>query len=273
MRSDPDFRETFIKSVIIQPRQSFDSLDIDILSPTKVDTLRSSKTTNKTQNSLNHETMPPHPNDRINSNRASRQTSNETPLVDDTPIAPVKPLESESSDFGANDEVDYCNSSLCSYSNADVESYSTTEASMRSIESKYSALDDARSFDVCRLNVIKMTSSSATIPAASSSLALFETSKNSSEQIMTVSATKTVDKLSPNKRLPIINTKSKNEKGCPAQRVNLDAINGTPTPASDAPPALINLTKRNSRYTPFTFREIRNELRAVMRQNSNQKYT
>lgn len=254
MRSDPNFRETFIKSVIIQPRQSFDSLDIDIPAPTIVDTLRCSKTTNKTKNNLNNKTMLANPNDTINSNRSSRQTlndeSNETVSVDDTSNAPDNSLESQSSGFGANDEVDYCNSSWFLYSNADTESYSTTEQSMRSIECQYSALDNARSFEVC-------------FPAASSSLALVESPSNSSEEIIV--------ELPHNK--PIINTKSKNKKGCQAERVNLNAHNGTSTPASDSPSTSINITKRNSRHTPFTFREIRDELRAVMRQNSNQKYS
>lgn len=272
MRSDPDFRETFIKSVIIQPRQSFDSLDIDFPSPTKVDTLRSSKATNKTQNNLNNNAMLANPNDTINLNQTLIDASHETHLVDDTSIAPVDSLESHQSAFGANDEVDYCNSSLCLNSHADTESHSINEEPMRSIESKYSALDDAQNFKVCCSNVSKTTNSSSTIPAASSSLAFVDIPSNSSEQILSVSTTKNVES-SQNKRLPTIKTKTKIEKGCQAQRVNLDADNGMSTPAFDSPSSLINITKRNSRYTPFTFREIRNELRAVMRQNSNQKYS
>lgn len=291
MRSDPDFRETFAKSVIIQPRQSsFDSIDAaDIFSTAHVDCAASSSSTNNTQSDLDGETMMlATSNGKTNSNRMPHQTliggSNETATIENRSIDPVHSLESQSSELDAEPN-EYaigkpcCNSVLCLHSNivneqTDAESFSTE----RSEEGQLLALDDAPNIGLCCANVIKTTSSSsveniAATSAASSSLALFD-APSSSKQLLTVSSTMVAVDLASNKRFSFRKSKSKCElKSGPAPRVHVDANNGTSTNASVSPSsALADITKRNSRYTPFTFRELRDELRTVMRQNSNKKY-
>lgn len=246
MRSDPDFRETFVKSVIIQPRQSFDSLDVTLLPATTIDR---SFSLNATNDDGRIETMMTSPSDSNSS-------------ID----LPIMSLESQSNDITTADHTNDLkhknfNSILSMHSNIinDIDLFS-----LRSPENH-----DTQIIDVCDLNVMNTTNESVSenIEANNcSSLALFET-PCSSRQLVNVSSTKFCES-SLNKRLPFTKTKLKNEIDCQTQRRNSDVSNGTSVPAS----ALVNLTKRNSRYTPFTFREIRNELRTVMRQNSNKKF-
>lgn len=248
MHNDPDFRETFVNTVIIRPRQSFDSLDNDIFPTSKADTNSlSSSTTNGTKND---------PNETVSTEMGGDAVTENSSMV-----RSVQSLESQSIGLARNGKPND-NRRVCVNSNfvGDADSFSSKE-SKRSKERPFSTPDDAHGYQACCLDLLRLTSSPvianfAGPSAASSSLALLEATS------VAGASEKMVEPASSAKLSCIQN---ENKQGDQTQRVNVDAKNGT----SESPASLI--AKRNSRYTPFTFREIRNELRAVMRQHSNKK--
>lgn len=284
MRSDPDFRETFIKSVNIQPRQSIDSVEMDYYSticdnqlslgspyksPADMNKLLSGsrpsdfKPANQSPLNHQHKNRDRRPDSNDDAPHASAKPTN---TDRNTVLVVAKPIESQSIGFkvvgnpSANASARHCCNegaeSSCSGTNRlqtdrskrkDAKSPPRRDKSnslnprkipfmkIKNDGKKNAAAKKLPNIDVCA--TLDSTASSACSSASSSPLALVPTANSTDSETLS------------------------------AKSMSIDAGNESIKSNASAGAA-----KRNNRYPPFTFREFREELRSVMRQNSIKKF-
>lgn len=289
MRSDPDFRETFIKSVNIQPRQSIDSVEMDYYSticdnqlslgspyksPTDMNKLlhgsRPGDFKPANQSPLNHQ----HENrDRRPELKATDSNDNAPPASAkpasadrNTVLVVAKPIESQSIGFkvvgspSANASARHC----CDES-ADSSSSGTnrlpTDRSKRKEAKSPPRRDKSNPLNARKIPFMKIKNDGKKNAAAKKlpNIKLCATLDSTASSACSSASS------SPLALVPTAN--STDSETLSAKSMSIDA--GNDSIKSDA---TAGAAKRNNRYPPFTFREFREELRSVMRQNSIKKF-
>lgn len=331
MRSDPDFRETFIKSVNIQPRQSIDSLDMDYYS-TICDNQLSLGSPYKSPCNLNksilhaNRSQHMHNNDNeaacsiaiasiANENKSNHINNNNH--VDDghddvdcstTVLVVAKPVESQSIGFNV---VDNCNENASAKHHCDSSSSNSNSNRQQFAETAFNRSEDVddkpsknqmnkfnqpNKVPVSRQKPQQIESIDTSSPKYKTNVA---TDANSSSAAVKCSINTNLSLAAPiTKKLPFVQIKTENKKNVSTNRLEADSnivsstpsspyesvscksnseqifastSTNTPSTSSTSSSSLL-IRKRGNRYPPFTFREIRKELRSVMRQNSIKKF-